>query len=687
MVDGMFSYRDEDNNVDVIQEVDMTSEEDGLAVTHWSQEKTKWRDELERWQKLKEAQRIYHQIGRSETDLELENTDVGLVEVLSKLVDWQDFQFIQQKKVHEAERLHEHCQQGVARLQNAMVAARAAESTREIEEPSSGWMRTMGRAQEQLEVAQKELTWVKGQWTEVLAEASDSLAATPKLQKEIEDKVEKQTNTIYHRLQQMGARPSHTVHPPKTRVFRERLQHWISESSAFTAEVWQWRIFMSWRRYVKNVDTMKQQGQKQPSEVDSSSELFEDHVEYCQYKVDKATSWVDCWRSHARQCADGNRTTSLPERKEQKRGPFYPENSEDDDGYEEARALAYAKTSFTEADQAEIYAKDAEERVLEAKKRLEQSKRVLESVLAQCCQPSTGDILAEDLEAQLAPTPPQSQSPERLPKNRRPSSKRSPAEKGRRGLKKEHARKRGANISTTNVIQQPLPEFSLGPNLVEEDDDIEMSDVLEGPRSVEATEELEESESEDTVMSDAEEPPNHTPPSSSNSHSRPTTNTTPKKLRPPSAQDPTSRKMRSATKLGQAPSGKVLKNVGKKPAKKNKTFTEQQTAALLKAASTSNPSNSNPDTPLRRSERLKEKAEASIIPSPPQLNAIGSSRSSRQKEPKKLQPNDTESSQTSKPKKTKIQRDAVELRYDTPSRKGSSVKKGASKRREEQHMA
>ena len=224
MVDGTFKYRDEDENCDVIEEPDMMSDEDGLASTHWSGESTKWRGELERWQKFKEAQRIHNQLGRSEIELELDNTDVDLVEALSKVNDWQEFHFIQQRKVHKAERFHERSQKEIARLQNLTVPASRAESERKIPEPRGGWMLEMQRDQERLDACQEELTWVKSQWTMVLAEASRLIASAPKLQKELEDKLEKQTNAIYSHLKHLGARPSHTVHPPtKTPVFSRDL--------------------------------------------------------------------------------------------------------------------------------------------------------------------------------------------------------------------------------------------------------------------------------------------------------------------------------------------------------------------------------------------------------------------------------------------------------------------------------
>lgn len=256
---------------------------------------------------------------------------------------------------------------------------------------------------------------------------------------------------------------------------------------------------------------------------------------------------------------------------------------------------------------------------------------------------------------------------------RRPSHK---SEKGHRRSRKKEVRKSGVRTGNTNTKQQALPKFSdpnqvepdqvepnqLEPDQVEEDDntkDVEMSDVQESAMVIEVTEALEgrqpkeEEEVEDTVMADIEDP-------------EPTAKPISKKTPSPGTQGPTSRKTGAAAKLNQPFSGRIPKNKNKdnkKPGKKSKAFTEQQTMLLLNAASTNCPPTnhtasldaaltSNPPTdatppesiPLRRSERLKKKTTTSVaVASPPRsLNAV-------------------ESSRVSKPKKGKMRADAVGL--------------------------
>lgn len=622
----MFTYRDEDEKVDKTKHVDETSDDGGLAAFHCIEEWEKWRGELDRWQEFKDAQLINNQLGRSEIELELENTDEGLVEALSRVNDWQEFEFIQQNKVHEEEMFHAKCQKGITRFQNAMVAASGAESKQEFE-PRCGWMLQMEKCQKRLKTSQEELRWTKGQWTEVLAETSSSLAAEPKLQKQLEDKLEKQTNAIYRRLKQMGARPSHAVqHPNENAGFPQRLQHWISESSCFTAELWDWRVFMAWRQYVKGADTKNQEGQKQDSQVPSCSELLEDLVKLRQYEIDKAISWVDCWRSRVRQYTEARKKAKL----EMRARACWPALKDEEDEEDEDELFLEDDEDYIRAQQAEQYAIQAEEKVSDAEKQLERAKEELQRVLAECVRPSMDEISGQDSKAELPPTPTKSQSPQVSPSNRTLLNNSSQVGKGHPRLEEERASDRGTKTTNTNTEQHDLPTF------LDEDHDTEMSDVPESSKVVEAREETKGVEYEDTVMSEVEDPTNH----------RPTTNTDFKKSASPRAHGPTTRKTRSSTNFDQAMSGRVTKNINKKPAKKVEKLTEQQTMALFTASTDKRPTN---HTSPRRSDRLKEKAAAStvVLPptQPPQPNAGASSGPSNHKK-RKLQSDDSEPIQT-----------------------------------------
>lgn len=338
--------------------------------------------------------------------------------------------------------------------------------------------------------------------------------------------------------------------------------------------------------------------------MDSCSDTFEDLVKYNEHELEKALSWVICWRRQVEQYAEGEGSTSLQKRPSYSAFPYIEEYDDIDVDDED---------EMTEAKWAGIYAMQAqaEERVVLATMRLEQSKQKLQGMLAEFGPSSNGTIAPEDPGLQSPITPPNSQSPESLPKIRRLSKKKTSTGKGHRRSKKENVRKAGAKVCNANTAQRSLPPLSLiSEQTNEEDDDVEMSDDEKDLNSVEIQEGLQQADFEDAVMSDIEDPPKQTPPSPPKPHPRSTANTQCRKMPSPTPQGPASRKTRSATKLEQASSSKVLKNSStQKPSKKAKAFTEQQTAVLLDAASTNGPRVGL--TNLRRSERLRGKAAAS----------------------------------------------------------------------------
>lgn len=231
MADSMHHYRDQYKTIESIFEVDKRR-----AVSHWGEGMNKWGDELLRWQRFKECQRVQN---RSELDMELEISDTALVEVLSKLSDWQGFKVFHDRKVYHAEAAYEKFQQRHAANQNAVVAVTSADATPDIQKPYGGWTNYMGEIQKELMDLQERLMWVKSQWTDVIAEARSSIAAAPKLQEELEAKFETQAIAIYRCLQQIGARPSRALQSPDINgELPQRIQHWNSEISMFTNELW-----------------------------------------------------------------------------------------------------------------------------------------------------------------------------------------------------------------------------------------------------------------------------------------------------------------------------------------------------------------------------------------------------------------------------------------------------------------
>ena len=590
----MAHYREDYERVEVKFEADK-----GRTSSHWAKERNKWGDDVYWWQRFKEAQHIHNQKGRSELELDLDHTDTGLTEALSKLNDWQEFEIVHQERFHEAEAFHEECQQGFVGAQNAMVAATKADAIHKFQQPKSGWRMEMKEAQEELETWQGKLMWVKSEWTDVIAEACAMIAAVPKLQEQLEAKVEAQTKAIYRRLQQKGAHPSQDIHPPSHKsTFPERVQYWISASSALTAELWEWEKFMGWRSHVRDAGNTNQEGRKVLCEGDSYPELMEDLANWHQYELDKAESWSKCWRHQIKKHVEAK----------EKKSQFdwnwsFPAAVKDG---REPDPMNYVADEWD----ATIYAKLAKEQVSVATQRLEHSIQKLHHVLGEFGPHSTCQIQVEKPEVETPPTPPESESPEILPQKGRPSKEIKSAEKRVRRENEEQASKGGATMGNASTEQLPFPSYPSDSNDTKKNEDTDMPDNVEAPVLFDNEEESKQPDPKDAAMSDTEELVPQNLPSPPIPSPTSTKNTNKGKRPPPTPAPPTSRKTQSATKFDQAKSGKILKNPGNnKPPKKPKAFTEEQTAILLYAAAASCPS-TGPTAP-RRSERLKEKAVGS----------------------------------------------------------------------------
>ncbi|KAF6241780.1 hypothetical protein HO173_000492 [Letharia columbiana] len=62
---------------------------------HWSRESAHFERELENWQRFRENQQRLQHLDRLETELELDDTDAGLINVLTRLSDWEEFEVFQ----------------------------------------------------------------------------------------------------------------------------------------------------------------------------------------------------------------------------------------------------------------------------------------------------------------------------------------------------------------------------------------------------------------------------------------------------------------------------------------------------------------------------------------------------------------------------------------------------------------
>lgn len=295
--------------------------------------------------------------------------------------------------------------------------------------------------------------------------------------------------------------------------------------------------------------------------------------------------------------------------------------------------------------------------------------------------------LSSSQSSQSSPCPP---SPKRLCKGLRADERPSiskPAEKCIQRIK-ERAKKRATEAYKASMKKQTLPTLCPSPHQVQGENDIQMTDTLENSGPPEVIQEAAEAEPEDTLMTDGLDLDNHTPLCPSISYSRPSEHIGAEKPPLSDVQGPIPRRTRSATKFGPALSGGSSRDTGREPPEKAKTLE----IAFLNTATADNESPT--ETPaLRRSERIMEKAETSVLLYQPQFNDAQPPQPPEQKQPRKkptpmknsrhprqkkpmIQPNGLEPPQTPKQKKSKILRDVIE---STRSSRQKKLEKGARK--------
>ncbi len=652
---GKAVYKKDEGIIDIIDEhgkLTCTLEYDMSPINyHWGEECVRFEEELDRWKEFQDYQRRNSHLSPLKTAFDLADTDEPLQAILRRLNEWQEFEAYHQGKVKNALTSTWRTRKNLVKLFRKEAASDRAASNSKIKSKIRYLLDWLCPRQVKLENSQRQLAIIENQAFEMLSEACVALEGAHLLCQQLEKKIEEQTNAVYQELLFLEARPSRTPQAPcPTAPFVQRILHWKSETSRFLKERREWKMFLKWRGKPTNASNLESPEQLQSNGRGVDLALWFDHVRYRKVQLKGAKKTVVCWRrlqSSTEKGIERARNEGLPTWEGPIASEKYVESSQQDVGTAEAR-LQSAQQKL-----AELSSQQATSAAREASQNSPQCQQLPPSPPdSDACRSRSSD--REILDLGISPTEAHQPSPTQKRSGSVHASS-VPCQVGDKQAGNENTEE--AQLSAKSDADVPGQRIF--------DDDIQMTDAPHDTNPHETIGKVEEAEPIDTIMSDIEDilmidvedpvNPSSTPALEVDPKSRGTRATRKPSL--PIHQVPTSRKTRSATKNDQAISSGVLKKNGKKPANKAKAFTEQQTQALLDAASTICPSTG--PAPLRRSERLKEKAAASIVIPLPQINDIKPSQSSRQKKPKK-QPSPTKPSQSSKQKKPKAQSDALE---------------------------
>ena len=602
--------------VDVHGELECTlAPNENLTLHHWSEECSRFDEELERWNEFRDYQRNKELPPLLKTAFDSESTDQRLMKILIRLNDWREFQHYQQVKVGRATMLTWKITRAIEKIVRKEAISDNATPSHEISYELDTCLDKLFRRQRDLETSEKQLTWIESQIPAILSEACASLESAHPLQRQLDIKLEQQVNAFYQELKILEARPDHPVQIACEPVgFAQKICHWGSEVSRLMHQLWEWKIFLKWRRMQPSESKPAHLEEQESSERSSNLQIWVDYVTYRRFQLDRTRSWAASWQRLLKK--DENEMKTAPK----DLGLIFLQDS-----------ITMAR-EYVERFQQDIYT--AESQVQLAEQQLaELSSEYSSSTIVQVTEQSTSH-------PRLPPSPPESDSVEIIPGDFQLTNLSSSPEKVRRS--------RGSTESPIGAISESVQQSNLFNEIwrllakkdnINKTQPVTVADVVipdrvivneefqmtAAPDDLYRHEMIEDSGAElidthrsgveDTLMIDSEDPVN--------TSSRPTLKvdskgrSTARKLPLPTYLVPTSRKTRSAAKLD---SGRILKKIGKKQVRKVMTLTEQQSLTLQNAASTSYPLAA--PISLRRSERLEKKIAASAVGSSPQSNTV-----------------------------------------------------------------
>lgn len=639
--------------------------DENLTVHHWKTECVRFEEELDRWKEFRDYQPDMKVYPLLQCTFDPSNMDQRLVKILVMLNDWREFQYYYQRvKVGDALMLTWQSKRDMKKIMDEEDMPQDFTSSSKI---ACSLEECLGQAfpgQRDLNTSQKQLAWIESQIPEILTESCASLEADPLLHRQLEMKLEQQANNFNQELESLEARPVRSLQPPhQSARSGQRICHWGAETTRLMQEREEWKIFMGWRKRQLSTEDAAITAEQVPSERSSDLRIWTDYVAYRRYQVDRSRPWLA-----------GLQTLLKIRKKQMKTTP------------RDQLFMLEMANSWLRADM-----EKCQHDIHTAELRVRSAEEQLAELSSQRLSPAAVQItLQSNRHPQLPLIPPRSEPTKLVPGSsnlihlssspikvlRTKISTNSPVGEIPHSPQPSNVPKEGRNIAAKeNKVYKKQPvnvrnkakanddtqmmEAPIHAGLEEATGDGERVEVIHAPKS----------DAGEVVMMDAEEPIDTCSRIASEVRSKCRSTRISRKSSLPIHQAPTSKKTRSAKKLDQTISGRVLKPAVKKPVRKAKAFTDRQNMALLSPTLVEGSPTISP--PCRKSQRLRDKAAAPSLTSLSRVEVNGPSKSSRQKKPRKplksvgpshsprkekqkLQPRALEPQQKSKQRKSKM---------------------------------
>ena len=611
-------------------EATLSDDEDPMNH-HWEKERAYFEKEIFFWHRFRLHQEKMLPFGRLDTELELDHTNMEIFKVLTRLRDWEGFGAFWQHENVDALKFEEASRSYLLEGIRSEALSEESPSSAEVHEKIRDGLLQFNHTQTNLECIKYWMNWVKDEWPKMVAEAVNIISKTPDLEPVLEAKFRKQTHATFRAIQNQGGQPSHAINPPHESMdVLHRILHWSSETAVYKKELFEWKRFLQWRRHERVDKPTTQRRGGQCPQLRSELEFLEEFEQFRRSRYDRALRWNNCrqrilrWYQEEAETPDADRSyyfldSNLKKHVDIARSRKIESEQELADAawqleksvQEHVRALS----EHVSCSHSETWVKVQRGELLPTPPpSISEGSRASRSSASSCsdCSRSSRSprSLRSSLSSKSSRSSQSSQSAESPSKDRNPRLQIRSAHRAERRSKKINARR----LRIANTWQQAAPKISPGPQQVTIDDDIKMTDASEDPGAVEGAESQETdmtdagavggTEIKDTDMTDPRDAFDYSTLFSSESLSRPSKKIEAKNSAISSGNGVTSRITRSASRSNHTVLGRIPKNVGKKPIKKAKTFTEHQTIVLLDAASSKSSALESP--PFRRSDRLKE---------------------------------------------------------------------------------
>ena len=356
---------------------------------HWQNERGQFSGELENWQKFRANQQKLQHFDRLETELELENTDAGLLKALTSLSDWQEFEGFQYRLLADALTFEDEFRQDYLYMTKWEVITEQSPVSSAAHGAIGSWLRPFNRNQEEIVAAKEQMKWIKDQWPKVVAEAVESISMTPKLHSTLEAKFRKQAHAAFSAIEKLGGRPSHAVSPPvQSMGYLHRLLYWSSETSKYMEELLSWKMFLEWRWREQGEKSPVPRGEYQRPQFQSVFDFFAEFESFRQFEHEVALNWLGCWQRLVR---------------------WYEEEIEKPRWYVDEFATTPPNHPpeflYDRLKAAHSHLRDSVQKVVDAATRLEKSRQEHAHALSEHGQSIDGDNVIECLQNQSPPTP------------------------------------------------------------------------------------------------------------------------------------------------------------------------------------------------------------------------------------------------------------------------------------------